>query len=138
LVTLSGVNRRLRNGDKAMNKKILVPIILTAFLLIVTLFSSAQTQFMTQTINNNHEIITFISGSAYSSTINKEGIVRDIEIYAGAGGTLMEINGWRWQPLEHFTIGNVQYIHAYHFIGVDLGKPYGPVRGIAFGNIEWS
>ena len=89
-------------------------------------------------VNNNQEIITFISGSAYSGNIIKNGFIRNVEIFAGEGGTLMEIHGWRLHPFGRFHEINVQYIHASHFIGIFIGSPYGPVRGIAIGNVEWS
>jgi len=90
-------------------------------------------------VDSNEEIITFISGSYCGYKINKGGFIRDVEIWAGMGGTGLWVRGWKHNPLEHFgrdTLG----IHAPRFIGIFIsdGAPYGRVWGIAFGNIEWS
>ena len=94
----------------------------------------------TDQMDNNDEIITFISGSHYGLITNKWGFIRDVDIFAGMGGTGLEIKGRMQYTLESFHYLTVQYIHAPHFLGFSIptGPPYGIVIGIAIGNIEWS
>jgi len=90
------------------------------------------------TVDDNEEIITFISGSSDGAYVIKKGFIRDIEITAGGGGTGLEIEGWKRNSTESFFYTGIEYIHASRFIGFFTGYKYRPVRGIAFGNIEWS
>jgi hypothetical protein len=53
-------------------------------------------------LDNNNEIITFISGSYCNVRISKRGFIRDVEIFAGSAGTLMGIRGWRYPPLQRY------------------------------------
>jgi len=91
-------------------------------------------------VDNNDEIITFISGSTFEGiAINRWGILRDVDIYAIFGGTGLDIEGWKRNPTERFFYSGVNSIHASHFLGFSIPtKPTVFVIGIAFGNIEWS
>jgi hypothetical protein len=91
-----------------------------------------------KSLDNYEEIITLIEGTADGAQINKRGLIRDIEFYAG-GGTWLEIDGWRKPFWESYHEINVIYIHAYRFIGITrrIAPGIGMVHGIAIGNIDW-
>jgi hypothetical protein len=92
-------------------------------------------------VDNNDEIITFISGSNYNGIATlKWGIIRDVQmsISLGAGG--FDIKGWSRNPIESFFYTGLGYIHASHFLGFCIPGLVVPgcfIFGIAFGNIEW-
>ncbi len=129
-----------------MDKKLLILVSLCAMVLLVlgsfTNVVGMNTAYATitnkSTVDDNEEIITFISGSSDGAHVIKKGFIRDIEITAGGGGTGLEIKGWKRNSTESFFYTGIEYIHASRFIGFFTGYKYRPVRGIAFGNIEWS
>jgi hypothetical protein len=95
--------------------------------------------------NNFIEIITFIEGSFNNCTINKRGVIRDIEIYSRNDGKNIFISGWRMKEnnseKEYFYQKNIQYIHSPQFLGlihVSVRDPtsFG-IIGFAFGDIDW-
>ncbi len=94
----------------------------------------------TDQVDNNDEIITFISGSTFEGiAIHRWGIIRDVSIYAIFGGTGLDIEGWKRNPTERFFYSGVNSIHAPRFLGFSVPTSPGVfVIGIAFGNIEWS
>lgn len=93
----------------------------------------------TDQVDNNDEIITFISGSNYDGIATlKWGLIRDVQmsISLGAGG--FDIRGLKRNPIERFSYTTLSYIHASHFLGFCIPLYGGAhVFGIAFGNIEW-
>jgi hypothetical protein len=135
------------NGSEKenMDKKPLIVVSLCAVVLLVLgslsnvggMNTAKTTGSDTSRVDDFEEIITHIGGSACSAVVHKKGIIRDIEIWAGDEGTLMSIGGWKNNPVERFSEYNILYVHAYHFIGITIGTGYGPVKGIAFGNVEW-
>jgi len=100
-----------------------------------------------QSAVDNKEIITFIRGTSSGMDSKKSGLMfyRDIELY-GDTMTSLDIHGFAVPTRENnlqfsFSCDYVMYLKAHRFLGF-FGYPIHPgicwVRGIAFGDIEWS
>ena len=95
--------------------------------------------------DDTEEIVTFIEGNIYIEEYEAEiGIVRKVELWTtGYVNTYLEISGYK-KPLfpfnESFFTAEPQHIIANRFFGMlfQWDRVYVSVRGIAFGNIEWS
>jgi len=91
-------------------------------------------------VDNNEEIITFISGWNYRGIVtNRWGIIRDVSMGTSLGVGGFDIQGWKRNPIESFYYTTLSSIHASHFLGFCIPLDDGRyIFGIAFGNIEWS
>lgn len=91
------------------------------------------------------EVFTYIYGTCHSITINKRGIIRNVEFDPGAYWTSIEMHGLRRKingsGLERFWESNIDYIHAPCYLGIIYKENCVPITyhvyGFAFGNIDW-
>jgi len=130
-----------------MNKKHIL-VILILFFITVTfpLTQGIITKELNQPKSDNYrEVLTYIYGSCHDRTINKCGILRNVDFDIGAYWTTIEMQGWRRKingsGLERFYENCIGYIHAPLFLGIIHKEPGIPIRyyvfGFAFGNIDW-
>jgi hypothetical protein len=85
------------------------------------------------------EIITFIYGACDEVIINKEGFIKDVELYCwGTWGVELGIRGWV-KPFKHIHEIGIFDIYASKFIGKIIPTTYDSfiIRGYAIGDIEW-
>ena len=90
--------------------------------------------------NRDREIISKIDGSCLDTNFYNIGVFFNVEIWAGVD-TWIEITGYTSiLPPRSYTVHFGKYVKAPIFVGrtyhTSPGRQY--VRGIAFGNIEWS
>jgi len=130
-----------------MNKKhilvILIPLIVSA---TFPLSQGIITKELYQSkFDDYREVFTYIYGSCHDITINKRGILRNVDFDIGAYWTSIQIEGWRRKidgsGFEHFYENSIGYIHAPHFLSIIYEEKGIPLRyyvfGFAFGNIDW-
>jgi len=133
-----------------MDKKILICGSILAVIMLTLPFSStidvkadvdieSRENFEIGTLDNNKEIISFISGTFNCQEFKGiRLIIRHVEIWAGEFDTSMDIRGIKRSFPIRYSVSGVTHLIAPRFIGYAFGGPqFGGVQGIALGNIEW-
>jgi hypothetical protein len=127
-----------------MRNKIVVGSIIISIILIIPI-TLADKSDECSVSNEYKEVYTIISGSCHSRVINRWGLFRNVELYAGQSQTSLTVDGKRHNStgigVEDFSEMGVKFIHSPCYLGLikkisDMPPRYS-VGGIAFGDIEY-